>query len=71
VGDSDFGIHWYCIGLSHAIGGMNFANVDDVDAIMGSINAVTGGLGTAFDADPPRPCPRDDAQLPVEYDGEG
>lgn len=38
------------LGLSHAIGGMNFANVEDVNAIMSSINAVTSGLGTAFDA---------------------
>jgi biopolymer transport protein ExbB/TolQ len=38
------------LGLSHAISGMNFANVDDVSAIMSSINAVTSGLGTAFDA---------------------
>ncbi len=38
------------LGLSHAIGGMNFANVEDVTAIMSSINAVTSGLGTAFDA---------------------
>lgn len=38
------------IGLSHAIGGMSFANMDDVSAIVGSISAVTSGLGTAFDA---------------------
>lgn len=38
------------IGLSHAIGGMNFANVEDVGKIVDSINAVTSGLGTAFDA---------------------
>ncbi|MBB5039197.1 MotA/TolQ/ExbB proton channel family protein [Prosthecobacter dejongeii] len=38
------------LGLSHAIGGMNFANVEDVSAIMASINSVTSGLGTAFDA---------------------
>lgn len=38
------------IGLSHAIGGMNFANVEDVSKIVDSINAVTSGLGTAFDA---------------------
>ncbi len=38
------------LGLSHAISGMNFANVDDVSAIIGSINNVTSGLGTAFDA---------------------
>lgn len=38
------------LGLSHAIGGMNFANVDDVKVIIASINNVTSGLGTAFDA---------------------
>ncbi len=38
------------IGLSHAISGMSFGGVEDIDAIMGSINAVTSGLGTAFDA---------------------
>jgi len=38
------------IGLSHAIGGMNFANVDDVKAIIAQVNTVTSGLGTAFDA---------------------
>jgi biopolymer transport protein ExbB/TolQ/DNA-directed RNA polymerase subunit RPC12/RpoP len=38
------------VGLSHAIGGMNFANVDDVGQVVGAINNVTGGLGTAFDA---------------------
>jgi biopolymer transport protein ExbB/TolQ len=38
------------LGLSHAIGGMNFANVEDVAKIVGSINNVTSGLGTAFDA---------------------
>lgn len=38
------------IGLSHAIGGMNFANVEEVSAIIDSINNVTSGLGTAFDA---------------------
>jgi biopolymer transport protein ExbB/TolQ len=38
------------VGLSHAIGGMNFANVEDVSKIVNSINAVTSGLGTAFDA---------------------
>lgn len=38
------------IGLSHAIGGMNFANVEDVSKIVDSINGVTSGLGTAFDA---------------------
>jgi biopolymer transport protein ExbB/TolQ len=38
------------IGLSHAIGGMQFSNMEDIDAIMKSLGAVTGGLGTAFDA---------------------
>ncbi|MFO1491504.1 MAG: MotA/TolQ/ExbB proton channel family protein [Kiritimatiellia bacterium] len=38
------------VGLSHAIGGMNFANVEDVGKIVESINNVTSGLGTAFDA---------------------
>jgi biopolymer transport protein ExbB/TolQ len=38
------------IGLSHAIGGMSFGNVEDVSKIVGSINNVTSGLGTAFDA---------------------
>ncbi len=38
------------LGLSHAIGGMNFANVEDVGKIVSSINNVTSGLGTAFDA---------------------
>lgn len=38
------------LGLSQAIGGMNFANVEDVSKIVSSINAVTSGLGTAFDA---------------------
>lgn len=38
------------IGLSHAIGGMNFANVEDIEKIIGAINNVTSGLGTAFDA---------------------
>ena len=38
------------VGLSHAIGGMNFASVEDVQKIVGSINTVTSGLGTAFDA---------------------
>ena len=38
------------VGLSHAIGGMSFANVEDVGKIVGSINNVTSGLGTAFDA---------------------
>lgn len=38
------------VGLSHAISGMSFGAVEDVGAIMGSINNVTSGLGTAFDA---------------------
>lgn len=38
------------IGLSHAISGMSFSNVEDVSKIVGSINNVTSGLGTAFDA---------------------
>ncbi len=38
------------IGLSHAISGMSFSNVEDVGKIVGSINNVTSGLGTAFDA---------------------
>ena len=38
------------IGLSHAISGMQFGNVEDVSAIVNSISVVTGGLGTAFDA---------------------
>ena len=38
------------IGLSHAISGMSFGGVEDINMIMGSINAVTSGLGTAFDA---------------------
>lgn len=38
------------IGLSHAISGMSFSNVEDVSKIVGSINSVTSGLGTAFDA---------------------
>jgi biopolymer transport protein ExbB/TolQ len=38
------------IGLSHAISGMSFGGVEDIGQIMGSINAVTSGLGTAFDA---------------------
>ncbi len=38
------------VGLSHAIGGMNFANVEDVGKIVAAINNVTSGLGTAFDA---------------------
>ncbi len=38
------------VGLSHAISGMSFASVEDVGKIVGSINNVTSGLGTAFDA---------------------
>lgn len=38
------------IGLSHAISGMSFGDVEDISAVMGSINNVTSGLGTAFDA---------------------
>lgn len=38
------------IGLSQAIGGMNFSNVEDVGKVVASINGVTAGLGTAFDA---------------------
>ena len=38
------------VGLSAAISGMSFANVEDVGKIVGSINNVTSGLGTAFDA---------------------
>lgn len=38
------------VGLSQAIGGMNFANVEDIGKIVGAINNVTSGLGTAFDA---------------------
>lgn len=38
------------VGLSHAIGGMNFTQLEDVTKIVESISAVTSGLGTAFDA---------------------
>lgn len=38
------------VGLSHAIGGMNFSNVSDVSKVVEAINNVTAGLGTAFDA---------------------
>ncbi len=38
------------IGLSHAIEGMKFDGVEDVSKMMETIGAVTGGLGTAFDA---------------------
>ena len=38
------------IGLSHAIGGMNFSKMDDIQQVIGTLGKVTGGLGTAFDA---------------------
>ncbi|MBB5031586.1 MotA/TolQ/ExbB proton channel family protein [Prosthecobacter vanneervenii] len=38
------------IGLSHAIGGMNFSNMTDLKQVTSTLGAVTGGLGTAFDA---------------------
>jgi len=38
------------VGLSHAIGGMNFSNVSDITKVVELINNVTSGLGTAFDA---------------------
>ncbi len=38
------------IGLSHAIGGMDLSNMEDIEAVKNSLGAVTGGLGTAFDA---------------------
>ena len=38
------------IGLSHAIGGMNFSNMDDIKQVSATLGTVTGGLGTAFDA---------------------
>jgi biopolymer transport protein ExbB/TolQ len=38
------------VGLSHAIGGMSFGDMSNVDAIVKSLSAVTSGLGTAFDA---------------------
>ena len=38
------------IGLSHAIGGMNFSNMTDIKQVTATLGAVTGGLGTAFDA---------------------
>ncbi len=38
------------VGLSHAIGGMNFSNGDDLSQMVGSLNAVVSNLGTAFDA---------------------
>lgn len=38
------------IGLSHAIGGMNFSDMDDLKEVKSTLQNVTGGLGTAFDA---------------------
>lgn len=38
------------IGLSHAIGGMNFSNMTDLKQVTSTLGTVTGGLGTAFDA---------------------
>ncbi len=38
------------IGLSHAIGGMNFGNMTDLKEVTSTLGKVTGGLGTAFDA---------------------
>ncbi len=38
------------IGLSHAIAGMSFRDMGNIDAIVSSLGAVTSGLGTAFDA---------------------
>lgn len=38
------------IGLSHAISGMNFSQMKDINQITGTLGVVTGGLGTAFDA---------------------
>lgn len=38
------------VGLSHAIGGMNFENSDKIEEVVGSLKGVTSGLGTAFDA---------------------
>jgi biopolymer transport protein ExbB/TolQ len=38
------------IGLSHAIGGMNFSDMDDLKQVKTTLQNVTGGLGTAFDA---------------------
>jgi biopolymer transport protein ExbB/TolQ len=38
------------IGLSHAIGGMNFGDMANIDSIKVTLGTVTGGLGTAFDA---------------------
>jgi biopolymer transport protein ExbB/TolQ len=38
------------IGLSHAIGGMDFSNMTDLKQVTSTLGKVTGGLGTAFDA---------------------
>ncbi len=38
------------IGLSHAIGGMNFGDMEDLKQVKATLQNVTGGLGTAFDA---------------------
>jgi flagellar motor component MotA len=38
------------IGLSHALSGMSFSEVEDVGKVVASISNVTSGLGTAFDA---------------------
>ncbi len=38
------------LGLSHAIGGMNFAQMENMDTVKNTIGAVVSGLGTAFDA---------------------
>ena len=38
------------IGLSHAISGMNFSQMEDIKQITSTLGTVTGGLGTAFDA---------------------
>jgi len=38
------------LGLSHAIGGMNFASMEKMDEVTSTIGAVVSGLGTAFDA---------------------
>ncbi|MFZ4765735.1 MAG: MotA/TolQ/ExbB proton channel family protein [Roseimicrobium sp.] len=38
------------IGLSHALGSMSFAGMEDVSKVISSLGGVTSGLGTAFDA---------------------
>jgi biopolymer transport protein ExbB/TolQ len=38
------------IGLSHAIGGMNFSKMKELPQIVNMLGDVVGGLGTAFDA---------------------